>query len=573
LVSARLREVSRGMEERGQPHYAGIVLLNLAWVSRARGDAQSAGEAGRAALALLQGSSSGTEVTTVRAVTAWSDAHSGDWDEARRLLEINLAEQHEPSRFESLVEAADIIGSYHDPDRCAALLGDLRLHDPPTGDVRYYADLVAAENSVRLGDAQRGLLLARTIPPSVLTGYPGFHVRRLLDLGFAEWVAARRVDPLVTSAALDLARKQRAGSALAAAALLRSMDSEDISDAVLTVHRRDAALISIFAEALLTRLADLTKDALEVLSAEAASRPVRWRGSLRRALADRNPATKAAAARMIELIGERSDVASLRRLSRELKAEHRNPDLGRALARRVAPRAYVEDLGRIEMRIGERHLPGTSIRRKALALLTFLLAQPRMSATRDQVLEALWPDQDPGQAANSLHQTVYFLRRVFEPDYSDDLSPGYLHHDPDVLWLDPELIDSRSQVVRRLIGAMGPRPFPGDADRLSELYVGRFALDFSYEEWAVPVREHLHARYLEIIERAIHSESDAGRVDRAIRLAQHALDIDPELDEVERTVIKLYRFAGAHAAAAEQYEHYETVQRDLGLDTPSFGDL
>jgi two-component SAPR family response regulator len=162
---------------------------------------------------------------------------------------------------------------------------------------------------------------------------------------------------------------------------------------------------------------------------------------------------------------------------------------------------------------------------------------------------------------------------VFEPAYSDDLSPGYLHHDPDVLWLDPELIDSRSQLVRRLIATMGPRLTPGDADRLSELYVGRFALDFAYEEWAVPVREHLHARYLEIIERAIYSDSDSGRMDRAIRLAQHALEVDPELDEVERTVIKLYRLAGAHAAAAEQYEHYEAVQRDLGLDAPPIEDL
>ena len=356
-----------------------------------------------------------------------------------------------PSRFGGLAAAPDMMGSYNDSGRCAALLEDRRLIDPPTEGFGYYADLVVAENCVRSGQAQRGLLLLRTIPSGVLTGYPGFHLRRLLSLGFAEWVAAGRVDPGVTNAAADLARKQRAGSTLAAAALLKSIDSPDISDVVLMVHRRDAALISVYAEALLTRLADLTIDALEALSAEAARRPVRWRASLRRALADRDSATKAAAARLMELIGERSDVASLRRLSRELKGEDRNPELGRALARRVAPRAFVEDLGRIELKIGDRPLPGTSIRRKALALLTFLLAQPRMSATRDQVLDALWPDQDPGQAANSLHQTVYFLRRVFEPAYSDALSPGYLHHDPDVLRLDPELMARRNHLVPRLI--------------------------------------------------------------------------------------------------------------------------
>ena len=196
-----------------------------------------------------------------------------------------------------------------------------------------------------------------------------------------------------------------------------------------------------------------------------------------------------------------------------------------------------------------------------------------MSSTRDQVLDALWPDQDPKQAANSLHQTVYFLRRVFEPAYVDDVSPGYLNHDPDVLWLDPELVDSRSQQVRRLFEASGRDVSRCDPERVSDLYLGKFALDFAYEEWAVPAREYLHARYLDIIERAIRSDSDSGGVDRAIRLAEHALAVDPELENVERSVIRLYTLAGAHAAASGQFEHYRIVQQDLGLEVPPLEEL
>ena len=64
------------------------------------------------------------------------------------------------------------------------------------------------------------------------------------------------------------------------------------------------------------------------------------------------------------------------------------------------------------------------IRRKVLALLCFLLTKPDMSSTRDQVLDALWPELDPVDALNSLNQTVYFLRRVLEERYVDDLRPG-----------------------------------------------------------------------------------------------------------------------------------------------------
>ena len=39
----------------------------------------------------------------------------------------------------------------------------------------------------------------------------------------------------------------------------------------------------------------------------------------------------------------------------------------------------------------------------------------------------------PRTHLNSLNQTVYFLRRVFEPTFQEDLSPGYLNHEGDVL--------------------------------------------------------------------------------------------------------------------------------------------
>ena len=324
---------------------------------------------------------------------------------AQRLLDANLVDWDSPSRFESLAEAADIIGSYEDPSRCAALLEDLRLIDPPTDGVRYYADLVAAENYVRLGQATRGLTLLRSIPSGVMTGYPAFHLRRLLSLGFAEWVANRKVDRSATAAAEDLARRQRAGSTLTAAALLNSIGSECISDAVLTVSRRDAALMSVYAEALVTRLADLTIEASHALSAEAASRTGSLDGSPSTCPHGRGSRHHSRCRSLLERFGDQSDVLALRPPLPGTEGRACQPGpWPRARATR-RPEDIVEDLGRIRTEIGERELPGTSVRRKALALLTFLLAQPQMSATRDRVLDALWPDQDPGQAANSLHQT------------------------------------------------------------------------------------------------------------------------------------------------------------------------
>jgi DNA-binding SARP family transcriptional activator len=235
----------------------------------------------------------------------------------------------------------------------------------------------------------------------------------------------------------------------------------------------------------------------------------------------------------------------------------------------LADSVFVEDQGRVVIRVGERVVPGTEIRRKVLALICLLLTKPGMSATRDQVLDALWPELDPELAVNSLNQTLYFLRRVFEEDYSEDLSPGYVVHDSDLVWLDPGLVTSRSSQCRDLIRDMPKRPTPEDVERLASLYGGRFALDFEYEEWASSYRDSLHASYLEIVERSVSEDLHTGHYDRGIRVARRALEVDPHADQIEVSLLRLYRATGAHSAAAEQYGHYASVMReDLGVEPP-----
>jgi DNA-binding SARP family transcriptional activator len=184
-------------------------------------------------------------------------------------------------------------------------------------------------------------------------------------------------------------------------------------------------------------------------------------------------------------------------------------------------------------------------------------------------LDALWPDLDPDTAVNSLNQTIYFLRRVFEPEYREELSPGYVHHESDLLWLDQELVGSRSADSAKAIRVATESPSPEAIERLSSSYEGRFALDFAYEDWSVAFRDSMHAAYLQLIESAVATDTATGQHERAIRLARRAIEIDPEAEHLEVSLLKLYRMTGAHAAAAEQYEHYAAIQRaEIGVEPP-----
>ena len=162
----------------------------------------------------------------------------------------------------------------------------------------------------------------------------------------------------------------------------------------------------------------------------------------------------------------------------------------------LGTRVEVADLGRMTVNVGPSSDPGTSIRRRVLACWPSP-TRPDFSSTRDQVLDSLWPELEPALALNSLNQTMYFMRRVFEEDFNEDLSPGYVHHDSEVIWLDPELVSSSSSECASTIDpAYGAGSDPGSRLRACrQLYRGRFALDFEYEEWAAGV-PRLAARVL-----------------------------------------------------------------------------
>ena len=172
--------------------------------------------------------------------------------------------------------------------------------------------------------------------------------------------------------------------------------------------------LTFVADLVALRLDELDATAHEHIRAAAEMHPGRWRFVLREAVARAASGEGLTSARILECIGDRSDIARLRSYARRQKRLQGTSTIGRSLARRLADRVIVEDQGRVMVVVGSRQIAGSTIRRKVLALLCFLLTRPAMSSTRDQVLDALWPELDPLDALNSLNQTVYFLRRVLE---------------------------------------------------------------------------------------------------------------------------------------------------------------
>jgi LuxR family maltose regulon positive regulatory protein len=568
-VNRRLANLARGQRGRRTHHYA-VTQYNLAMNSITQDRPDRALAEVDAALEVLEGGSAVIELVAARVVRAQAFALIGKPDEAERAIASIYGDEFSFHEEEVLIETGELYDSYLSPVATESYLNRVADDESQPLAVRRLDSLTRCRFHARRRefDAAAAHL---TRFPAVRGTNPGTESARLAS---AAYLAVARGDPDAGEVARGAelhARSQQAHRWRRCAQLLIVLSdaTSDVSGSVALLGRESPHTLTFLADLIARRLSDLDESALRIVREQAGRWPGRWRYVLRELLSDGDPVSRIACAQILEEIGERSDIARLRRVAKETR---RRPDavtLGRTLSRRLAHRVFVEDQGRVSLRIGSRTVAGSQVRRKVLAMLCFLLSRPDMAATRDQVLEALWPELDPDIAVNSLNQTLYFLRRVFEEDYSDDLSPGYIHHDADVLWLDPELVSSRSVDCRQLIRGLPNRPSPDEVEKLVATYRGRFALDFEYEEWASGYRDSLHAAYLEIVERSVSDDFATGHHDRGISVARRALDVDDGAEQIELCLLRLYRVTGAHAAAAEQYAHYAAILRDeLGLEPP-----
>ncbi len=554
---------------RGHFHYAAITSLNLAqiliWLDRSDDALRLASEAEH----LLRKSSRGYEAVSVRLVQAQAKAYGGDWAAAEDLLRLALSTDHPEGEEEAVREAASLaawFGPYEYPHQILARVDRNCLPTPWA--LHWLAlDLWLEE---RPSVAQQLLEATSGQPPASAEAGAGFrwHVARArasLMLGhvnaFRE--ALVQVDLLADAQGSPVQRR--------IAALLRALGEgvESVSAILGGWPSESDPLLGIFAREMVEPLASYSDGTFAVIDRAAGRCRHRWRPYVRNLLVTDQPGAGRAAT-LLEHIGEWSDVRLLRDFTR--RAKRPGQSWGDALARQTAPRLMLDDLGPTFLGVGDRIVNGRNLRRKVLGLFLFLASQPNGSATPDQVLEAMWPELDPEQGINSVHQTVYFLRRVIDPDYRAGVSVDYLHFNSDMIWLDRTLVDCRSWLCRRLI-ARRPQT-PAVVDQLLDNYLGRFAPDFAYEDWSAAYRDGLHAAFLAVVERAVAGQIGSADARWRLWVGQRTLTIDPDADAIEAQVIRLYRILGATAAAAEQYAHYATVMRDqLGIEPPQLSEM
>jgi DNA-binding SARP family transcriptional activator len=229
-----------------------------------------------------------------------------------------------------------------------------------------------------------------------------------------------------------------------------------------------------------------------------------------------------------------------------------------AAPRSVSPLAVVHDLGPLSIDVAGRSIEGTAIRPRSVALLHYLATRPRHAATRDEAIDALWPDAEAHAGLNSLNQAIYHLRRAFDPDYDLALQTGtptpYIRHEAEMVTVNLDLVRFDSAVLRNTLDGVRRRARVDQIDDLLDSYQGPFGVEVPFEPWAEQHRSALDVGIFAVIEREMAAAYSVGDIDRAIDLALRAVRIDPTdgamLEHLALLLEESGSIAGARRAAA-----------------------
>ena len=279
------------------------------------------------------------------------------------------------------------------------------------------------------------------------------------------------------------------------------------------------------------------------------------------------------------------DAALAPRAEAELRALGLRAGAGAAAAgllRAVAPPAgepvRVQALGAFRvLRDGEPVPPEEWQSRKARDLLKLLVARRGRAATREQLMEVLWPDEDPGRLSNRLSVALSTVRAVLDPRHRF-ASDRFVLADKHVVALADLPVDVEEFLAMANAGLDRQRQPGAGPEALAELvaaesaYTGDFLEEDPYDDWAVPLREEARATYLAVARTLAATAAAAGRHDQAVRYHLRVLERDPYDEDAHLGLVATLSGAGRHGEARRRYRLYAGRMAELGVEAAPFPD-
>lgn len=246
------------------------------------------------------------------------------------------------------------------------------------------------------------------------------------------------------------------------------------------------------------------------------------------------------------------------------------------LRHKDAPEVSISCLGGLRVaRHGDPVPAGAWQSRKARDLLKLLVAKRGRPVHREQILDVLWPDDEPSRTGNRLSVALSTLRSVLDPEHARP-PDYYLRVDGDAVALDLDHLDV--DIERFLADATtglrragrDPATAKVHLERAELAYTGDLFEDDPYPDWAVDLREEGRLAYLEVVRGLAELSAAAGDGAAQARYLLRLVERDQFDEQAHLDLVRLLVKAGRHGEARRRYRLYCRRMEEIEVEAAPY---
>jgi DNA-binding SARP family transcriptional activator len=252
-----------------------------------------------------------------------------------------------------------------------------------------------------------------------------------------------------------------------------------------------------------------------------------------------------------------------------LLAAHQGDEISKELTEKLlihlqqlpAEALNIKTLGKFEIQRGTQLVDPRLLRqRRAEDLFCLLLLQPGHCLSREQIFEALWPDQTPESVQVRFHHASSTLRRALEPDLPEKFPSHYLEVDGGQVCLN---LPPGSSVDFEQFEALAAQ---GESRQAAELYGGILFPNLLSVDWSVAPREALGQRYLRVLLTLARQFLEAHEYSQAAETCRKILHLEPWQEQAALYGMQACQAMQDRAGAFRFYHNLSAaLERDLGI--------
>lgn len=212
--------------------------------------------------------------------------------------------------------------------------------------------------------------------------------------------------------------------------------------------------------------------------------------------------------------------------------------------------------------------------RQVSNLAGFLIANRNRELTQDDIMNALWADEESENPANALKNLAYRLRNTLKALDNPGEKISYIKIKRGVYsWNNdnPCIVDIEEMEKFRDLAA---NPSIGDTDKIDlyeralDLYKGEFLPKSSFEEWVISLNEYYSRAYLDCAYSLIALLKKQNRYEKIVSVCERAVEFMPFEEKLHENMIRALATIGKQEQAITHYENVNNMfYKELGVRT------